>query len=343
MNNLRLCCLIVVALFYPVLHVDAATLYLDPGISTLYRGDAVTVSVRLMPDKDSGECINAVDAVIAYPEAIQPVDVSIGQSIFSVWVEPPVINKNNRTITFAGGIPNGYCGRVDGDPMVTNVLASIIFRSPGMQVGVASTDNTAEIMFTEATKAYLNDGQGTESPLTTLGSTLTLETGASPAGIVDPWREAVRSDTLPPEEFSISLEKDTVAFGGEYFIVFSTTDKQTGISHYEVIEEPLTDLRRFTWGAASTPWIRATSPYKLGDQSLTSTIRVKAYDKAGNEYIATLIPDSSLRTVPVATKYLYYALTAAGLLGVVIIIGLVFFWRRRTKVVNLKDSNSEIV
>ncbi len=322
---------------------QAATLYLDPGFSTLYRGDAISMSVRLMPDKDSGECINAVDAVISYPEAIQPVDVSIGQSIFSVWVEAPVINKDTRTITFAGGIPNGYCGRVDGDPRVTNILADIVFRSPGMQVGKVSDTNTAEVTFLDTTKAYLNDGQGTEAELTLLGSTITLEAVAGPTGIDDPWREAVRADTIAPEEFSISLEKDTYAFGGEYFIVFGTTDKQTGVSHYEVMEEPLANLRQFTWGAASTPWTKATSPYKLGDQSLTSTIRVKAYDKAGNEYVATLIPDSSLQTLPLTTKYAYITFVLLGLFLLVTVILVIYMWRRRSRLVVDVTSSNEIV
>ena len=343
MNTYRFLFLMVCTLIMQPFQATAATLYLDPGVTTLFRGDAVTLSVRLMPDQASGECINAVDAVISYPDNIQPVDVSIGQSIFNIWVEPPVINKENRTITFAGGIPNGYCGRVEGDPGFTNVLANIVFRSPGLQVGSTNNANTAEVKFLEQTKAYLNDGQGSEAVLTTLSSTLTLETIASPSGIVDPWREAVRGDAIPPEEFSIALERDTTAFGGEYFIVFSTTDKQTGISHYEVIEEPQADLGRFTWGAASTPWLKVTSPYKLGDQSLMSTIRVKAFDKAGNEYIATLIPDSSLQTTPATTKYLYLGIALGGVFIIGLIGILVLFWRKRQAKKLTVISNEEIV
>ncbi len=65
----------------------AATLYIDPGVASLFRGDAITTSIRVMPDQATGECINAADVVITYPESIQPVDVSTGRSIFSVWVE----------------------------------------------------------------------------------------------------------------------------------------------------------------------------------------------------------------------------------------------------------------
>ncbi len=316
--------------FVPLQLLLAATLYIDPGIATLYRGDAITTAVRIMPDQETGECINAADVVISYPETIQPVDISIGKSIFSVWVEDPVINKETRTITFAGGVPNGYCGRVDGDPSLTNVLAEIVFRSPGLQIGAPSVGNQAVIEFAPETQVFLNDGQGTRADLVTLPSTLTLES-TSGTNLVDSWREAVRDDNVPPEEFSITLERDPVAFAGEYFIVFSTSDKQTGISHYEIMEEPLTEFGQFAWGRADAPWIKAVSPYVLKDQSLNSTIRVRAFDKAGNEYVATLVPDESLRTVS-QTALITYGAGALVLVFLILFALAIWFWfRRRSK------------
>ncbi len=310
----------------------SATLYIDPGVATLNRGDAVTSAIRLMPDKNLGECINAIDATISYSQNIEPVDVSIGKSIFSVWIEQPIINKENRTITFAGGIPNGYCGRVDGDPMLTNIIAEVIFRSPGMQVGASSDSNIASIDFGAESKAYLNDGQGTEAPLNLLGSTLNLEKTAGDT-LVDDWRQAVKDDNVPPEEFSITLVRDEnkINFNGKYFIVFSTSDKQTGISHYEVIEEPLSQLGAFTWGGADVPWVKADSPYVLKDQSLNSVVRVKAVDKAGNEYIATLVNDESLKSIS-TSQILTYAF-GAGLIVVLIIVAFIIatMIRRRRK------------
>lgn len=318
--------------------VEAATIYIDPGVATIYRGDAITTSVRLMPDQNNGECINTVDAVIRYPENIQPVDVSIGRSIFSVWVEPPTINKEDRTITFAGGIPNGYCGRVQGDPGFTNVVADIIFRSPGLQIGSTPGGNTALIDFAPETTVYLNDGQGTKAPLLTLGSTLTLEPTAG-SGIIDNWREAVQQDEILPEQFSITLERDTLAFSGRYYIIFSTTDKQTGISHYEVMEEPSSEFSKFNWGGTDAPWIRESSPYVLKDQSLNSTIRVKAFDKAGNEYVATLVPEESLRTIS-KRETIAYVLVGAGFLFVLgISLGLlIWFMKRRTRALSIEKS-----
>jgi hypothetical protein len=63
------------------------------------------------------------------------------------------------------------------------------------------------------------------------------------------------------------------------------------------MEEPLDELYAFNWGRADAPWIETQSPYVLKDQTLNSTIRVKALDKAGNETIALLIPPEASRTL----------------------------------------------
>ncbi len=312
---------------------QAATLYMDPGVATLYRGDAITTSVRIMPDSKQGECINAIDAVITYSDNIQPVDVSVGKSIFSVWIEPPVINKENRTVTFAGGIPNGYCGRVDGDPRLTNIVAEIVFRSPGMQVG-GSDDNEVRIDFGPETRVLLNDGQGTEAALTALGAKFNLEKTAGSGGIIDDWRESVREDSIPPEQFSIELQRDDqgINYGGKYFIVFSTSDKQTGLSHYEVMEEPVLQFSQFSWGGVGVPWIKVEeNVYVLEDQSLNSVIRVKAIDKAGNEYVATYIPDESKQTLSRNELFTYILISALAILFVVILIVLIVYINKRRR------------
>lgn len=335
------------ALFFFVLPVfffcfsvsaHAASLYMDPAFANLSRGDAVTVSVRLDTDEAEEECINAVDGVVRYSENIIPVDVSTGDSIFSVWVEPPTINTVDRTITFAGGIPNGYCGRIPGDPKLTNTLLTMVFRSPGFSVGVQGDGATssAKIEFDSVTTAYLNDGFGTKAPLAMYGTSIDLSKSAG-ALLQDPWREAVVTDDIPPAEFSISIQKDTFAFGGKYFIVFNTLDKQTGIDQYQVIEEPLSKLFAFEWGGTDVPWIVTRSPYVLKDQSLNSVIRVKAIDKAGNEYIATLIPEKDMRTISVQSYIFYAGIGLIGLLLVTIIsIGIRAFLKRR------KNSNNKI-
>lgn len=316
---------------FPV-SAGAASLYLDPAFPTIFRGDSVTVAVRVDTDEQAGECINAVDAVLTYDSSIQPVDVSIGNSIFNVWVEMPKINTTDRTISFAGGIPNGYCGRIEGDPRLSNIIAEVVFRSPGLQIGGGSDADKATIAFRDGSAVYLNDGLGTMAQLTTFPSSITLERNPG-EGITDSWREDVRNDTLPPQQFSIEIARNETAFNGDYFIVFNTTDKETGISHYEIIEEPVSDLGGFRWGRADAPWVQERSPYVLRDQSLNSVIRVKAVDKAGNEYVATYIPEESLRTLSRERIYLYVLIAALFVLFGVVIFLIIMWLRRRRRAV----------
>lgn len=309
---------------------SAASLYIDPANVVLNRGDSVTAAVRLDTNEGAGECVNAVDATIVYPDNIEPVDITIGDSIFSMWVESPVIHKEKRTITFAGGIPNGYCGRIIGDPRLTNTLVKIVFRSPGFTIGGSNTDQSkAVIKFGPETTAYLNDGQGTKASLQTFGSTIELTSRAG-AVLENDWQEEVSRDQVPPEEFSISLEKDAKAFSQKYYIIFNTTDKQTGIDHYEVMEEPLAQFGAFQWGRADAPWVVARSPYVLKDQSLNSIVRVKAVDKAGNEYIANYIPDESVRTLS-HNQILNLSLIAGAVMVVLVLAGLGALWLKRRR------------
>ncbi len=319
----------VFAIIFTPFCTEAASLYIDPSMSTLNRGDSVTLAVRLDTDEAAGECVNAVDGVLKYSENIEPVDISIGRSIFNIWVERPTINREERTVTFAGGIPNGYCGRVIGDPRLTNVLTEIVFRSPGFSIGGGSNDNQAIIEFSDESTAYLNDGQGTKAKLTTYGATIDLSKTAGPS-MVNDWKNQIAADTFPPEEFSISLQKDERAFSQKYYIVFNTTDKQTGIDQYQVMEEPLAQIGSFQWGRADAPWLVAQSPYVLEDQTLNSIIRVKAIDKAGNEYIANYIPEDSMRTLS-RSEVVMTAVTI-GVLVSLLIVGVFvarFVYRRR--------------
>jgi hypothetical protein len=325
-------------LFFAIPSAHAATLYLDPNQAQLNRGDSITVSVRL--DTNEDECVNAIDGVITYTENIQPVDISRGNSIFSMWVEEPIINKADRTITFAGGIPNGYCGRIPGDPRLTNNVVDLVFQSPGLQIGSSESGNMVQLAFDQKTTVYLNDGFGTIASTTFFGTTIDLTRQPGPA-INNPWGDKVTNDNIFPEAFSITLERTPNAFSNNYFITFNTTDKQSGIDHYEVIEEPLDSKNLFGWGAETAPWIEAKSPYVLEDQSLNSTIRVRAIDKAGNEYIATYVPNEAERSISVENIVI---LGVLAVVGVLVLAGLVILFtyirnKRKQKQVQSEDDD----
>jgi hypothetical protein len=310
-------------MFYAVMSVpaSAATLYMDPSEAYGYRADTVTVSVRA--DTDEGECINTVDATITYGAAVVAVDVSRGDSIMSLWVEEPIIDPVARTIRFAGGIPNGYCGRIPGDPRLTNTIARIVFQVPGFAVGGGDTKE-AEISFAPETRVLLNDGEGTEAVLKTFGSRIKLDDKAAGA-ITDTWGREVADDDVPPSPFSLELVQNDEVWAGKYYIVFSTTDKQSGLDHYEVMEEPLEELGLFKWGIPDVVWTEAKSPYVLKDQKLKSIIRVKAVDKAGNERIAVFAPEETARLVDPTTLVLVLTLGGAAL---IVLAALAFVIRR---------------
>lgn len=319
------------ALFLCILTVpnisNAALLYFDPAEVSIHRGDTTTLGLRL--DTDEGECINTVDAVIKYDPSIRAVDVSRGNSILNIWVEDPVIDENAHTITFAGGIPGGYCGRVPGDPSLTNVLVELIFQSPGFAVG-AGDNPSARIWIDEASQVLLHDGYGTNANVRLQDAILSLLPNAGTENS-DAWRDSVVSDADLPSDFSITLSKDETAFSGKYFITFNSVDKQSGIDHYEVMEEPIAELNSFTWGRADAPWVVTGSPYVLSDQTLNSTIRVRALDKAGNERIAVLIPDEAIRSMSRDARITWTFIGG----GVVLLGALVVYalWRRRQNLI----------
>jgi len=315
---------VVIALMLVAQPALAATLYLDPASSTLARGDAEVISVRLDTDEAANECINAAEGVLQLSGPVSAVDVSLGNSIFSIWVEPPTISDNGKQITFAGGIPNGYCGRIAGDPRLTNNVFDIIVRTTAIESTDGSTI-TGSVNFTDQTVAYLNDGFGTRAELQLYPKEITVLPQLS-TDVLDPWKDLVAADTISPQPFSISLEKSSPSLRDRYYITFSTTDKQTGIDRYEVIEETTSRLSTFTWGSASAPWVEARSPFILKDQTLNSVIRVKAIDKAGNEYIATFVPDDAMRTTPITHIAL---LTLLGISILVLIFGFVRFYQRK--------------
>ena len=310
---------------------DAALLYFDPGSAELFRGDSVTVSLRL--DTDEGECINTIDATIHFDEFIKAVDISRGDSILNIWVEDPVIDEVNHTIRFAGGLPGGYCGRIPGDPSLTNVILKLVFRSPGFTVG-GSENDSAHIWLDTSSQVLLHDGYGTPAPLRFQDARIAL-LSTSGTSISDTWNTEVRADTEIPSDFAITLTKDDVAFSGRYFVVFNASDKQSGIDHYEIMEEPFSEWGAFKWGRADAPWQKVESPYVLEDQTLNSTIRVKALDKAGNVRIVTLVPDTALRSVSQGM-----VITVAGVGAVVLVLGVLafyFIWRRRQQLISEEE------
>lgn len=320
----------------------AANLYLEPQSGTYSQGDTFTVKVRL---DNQDECVNAVDVYVKYPkDSIQAVDVGRGDSILTLWTVEPTIDRDKGVVHFSGGLPGGYCGRIEGDPEYTNVLAEIVFQVPGLIIGEKGADNGL-ITFDPQSEVLLNDGFGTKAALITSDSAFAIVSpGAS--GTKDTWFDHIREDTTPPEAFSVSLSRNEFIENGKWFITFNTVDKQSGIDHFEVYE---TDRENdgFIYHSNNTvsEWVEARSPYILKDQTLNSIIRVRAFDKAGNQRLAATIPDESLRvtTAEPISPTIFYVSSGIALL---IILALIVFliWRRakkKTRATMIENGNEQ--
>lgn len=257
-----------------------AELYFTPAQATYPPGGTVSLDLRL---NNQDECVNAAEVNVSYPKNLMDVvDISRGNSIFSIWLSPPTIRPDLGLITMVGGVPGGYCGRTPGDPSLTNVVATLIFRFKPLKTGAAPTH--ARVVVLDSSKVALNDGRGTAAKLVPRAADFTIDANARQQKNI--WTDAIAQDKLPPDAFAIEVLRDSSVFEGQYFAVFSTVDKQTGIDHYELLEtKDRKDLDN-----KDVVWRHVDSPVVLTDQSLKSSIFVRAVDKAGNAQTTEYTP-----------------------------------------------------
>ena len=198
---------------------------------------------------------------------------------------------------FSGIIPGGFMGSASS-------VVGVILVPAASGTGVVGIQNV---------KLLRNDGKGSVIALATAGQTVTI--GSSVAASSE---EPLPSSTIP-QEFIPTIAQDPNVYDGGYFLVFSTTDKGSGIDHYEVFEAPSGGSVQ-----SSSPWHIATSPYLLTDQSLSSDIYVRAVDHDGN-FIVMKVP----------ARYPRGRWNLWELLGIIvfaiIIVLLLFIWMRRRR------------
>ncbi len=288
----------VVSIFAP-LTASAAILYVNPTQGTYGVSDTFIADVRL---DNQNECVNAAHVEIRYPtDVLRAVDFSKGNSILSLWIEEPKIDTEKGIITFSGGIPGGYCGRIPGDPVLSNVLGKIVFSV------IATDKRSATVSIADTSVMYLNDGQATPAKLALQSATYLIS--QTPLSAANPWLSQVGEDKTPPDAFVISVESTRGVFGGNFYAVFATQDKQSGVDHYEIFERGT--------------WLPVTSPHELKDQKLIAEVQIKAIDKAGNERLGTYVTGSAPPRVP---KEVNYPILVAVLI-VLLALGL-YMWHR---------------
>ncbi len=275
----------------------AAEVYLDPAQATFAPGDVFAVKVKL---NTQGDCINTAQIAIKFNGPLRLVDFSAANSLLNLWLKRPdsqEIKQANQKqkIVFIGGIPGGYCGVVRGDMGESNILGELFFTAA---TSSAAKTSAAKIGFGPETKILLHNGQGTAAKLSARAAEIKISPQARPVG--NQWQAVIAQDQISPEPFVIELLKNKSMFAGQYYIMFATRDKQSGLDHYEVKEQKLRPFARYAWlkklsslfyQPPTASWQRVSAPYVLKDQSLSSLISVKAVDKAGNERVVEYFPE----------------------------------------------------
>ena len=270
--------------------VAAARLYFTAPELTQSLYAPFEVEVRLdSPD----ESVNAVDGWVELGSDVAvAVSTADGSSIVSLWVEKPapaaaisgeaVRNVGSR-IRFSGIVPGGFEG-------VGGKLFSFTLEP--------RDSGELPLRFSSSTKVYLNGPEGASASLVLESTSVVIRSEKQPVFGV------AQNDHDAPELFNPELVRNPQLLDGQWALIFSTTDKNSGLDHYDVWEQPASWWQRLF---SRPSWASATSPYLVADQSLRRVIHVRAVDKAGNMRLAIITPRS-------ATSLSIYSVAAVVLL-----------------------------
>ena len=244
-------------------YANASTISFVAPNDSLGVGDEFLLP--LMLDAGNND-LNAISGDIIFSDdTLAITNIITANSAVTLWVEQPKISGNS--VVFSGVMPGGYKNVID--PVTKGNNPGILFILSVKVVG----SGTGKIFFNEV-HSYINDGKATETETTTIPFVIDLAKFGNKLNIN-------LDDHNSPLAFIPIITSSPDVYGGKNVVVFSTTDKETGIDHYEVSE-------------GNNDWVRAESPYLLSDQSLYSLVRVKAVDQAGNYRIGSVGKNSSI-------------------------------------------------
>lgn len=280
---------VVFASFFVTNHqAQAARIFIDSPKASFASGEEFIAQIFVDTE---GETLNAVEGSISIPADLLTVnDVRDGNSIVNFWVEKPHNDQTNSELFFSGITPGGFSGSKE-------YLFSVVMKTAKTGKGV---------ILGKEIKALINDGRGTPAETTASPFHFSVA-GEYPSSIAE---ETVK-DKDSPETFKPIISSDPNLYDNQYFLVFATQDKNSGISHYQVREG---------WLGRYHP---ATSPYLLKNQTLDKKIFVKAFDKSGNTKIAEVPAQNSK---PWYKKFYIFAII---LLIAVLIISTRKKWKRK--------------
>lgn len=261
-----LCALFICAVVFMPLSVSAASVTLAPQVVRLDQEQQFYVDILLDPE---GAAFNGVEGSVQFSsDTLAFVRSEDGNSIVGPWIDRPKIDGDK--ITFSGIMPNGFDGVID--PFDSKIrkpgtLLRLVFeaRAPGVaHIATSGVNITA------------NDGNGTlrSVPDMQLSIPISGETNSSVYALQDTHRPTLAA----------SIVMDKKLYDGRATLIFTASDKESGIDRVEVQE-------------GNRASVVATSPYLLEDQSRTSVITVRAYDISGNVTTVTINPVYTAETI----------------------------------------------
>jgi hypothetical protein len=277
---LPFCILIFAFCIMKPIATNAADLYLESSQDSYSPNEIFKAEIRL--NVVSPEDVTAIEGEIKYNNHdLKAIDFLKGNSILT-YVDEPKINQEEGIVTFSGIIPGGYTGRLLGDPGESNLLGTIVFQT------LKTTNPQTLIEITKNSKILVNAGEELKNNLVLKSLNIKINPQEVVFNPLNELEKAKEEDKIPPEEF----KPEIVQINGQYFIVFNTQDKQSGIDHYEVatLKENLLGQLKFI-----SNFKEGESPYPLKEADLNKVIEIKAIDKAGNERIAILYPQVQIK------------------------------------------------
>ena len=250
-NNFKLKIVLLFIFIFSFKYVFAVDVSLKTEKNTLDKNEVLVVNVLLNTD---GKSINTLEGDLKYDSKfIQAENINIGGSFINFWVEKP--NLQNPGIIHFSGITPGGIVTPKGE------IFKIVFKT------ILKGETSLSL---ENINLYLNDGKGTIVNSKVKNLTLSINNIENKKD-----KNVAEGDMISPEKFDLLRTQDPSLFDNKYFLVFNSTDKQSGIDHYKICELFSCKI--------------GESPYLLKNQTSFYGVFVFAYDGSGNYSISYLI------------------------------------------------------
>ena len=212
MNNARsIFTAVIIASLVPAF-ASAATMGIVSKSPSVVVGQPFEVDVTL---DAQGTVANAVQATVTFPAGQFTLQgVNDGASPISLWIESPHETASG-TVEFAGIVPGGITA--------ASSVVGLVLVPTAAGAGAIGISNASLLA---------NDGEGSPIPVTTSG--VRINVAPAPANGVVP-----QGPSFPytvPQTFTPVISQDPNVYSGKYFLIFSTTDKGSGMAYYQALK-----------------------------------------------------------------------------------------------------------